>query len=436
MPARAPAVPASVPAEVLLPRGTIGLSGAVVKSPCPTGWTPDTSRPPLPRPGVSQKGSGGAIHGVYASAPPSTRPNVLSDLPLSCRVVFDVVRSLSRGRAPLDLSIRDLAEMCRLSPTQTRRALVRLRAVKLLSWQTSGPGRGHTSNFVLLWHTRPSQRPQEARGRRGHGVDTGESERRAMGGRTEGGTSGYPQRKGSPYARETVFPGEVRLSLTDGQRPFSPTTPIRGERAHRWAMARIREEVNRWPISPERRATVLAGVGPPLWRAVRDQEVRTRGELAAVVRCLVRRLQEAEGISGDLRTACRYGQWAVREALKRLPATESPTVEATEGLRPREGRISTLCGWARKSQIETATGTGPCPHPLPSSERESQQGVQLRSVFTASAPLATGRRGCRLHCRGGRSRSAAPPRRPTRDSQWSPGSRGFHREGGLFRQGS
>jgi len=66
-------------------------------------------------------------------------------------------------------------------------------------------------------------------------------------------------------------------------------------------MARVREEVNRWPISPERRARVLAGVAPPLWRAIREQEVRTRGELAAVVRGLVRLLQEAEGVSGSLK---------------------------------------------------------------------------------------------------------------------------------------
>jgi len=78
-----------------------------------------------------------------------------------------------------------------------------------------------------------------------------------------------------------------------------------------------------------RRGSVSSPCGPGAWRrdagrcsgsfsrqgsVVKARGARTRGELAAVVRGLVRRLQEAEGISGSLKSG-RYGRWAVREAL-------------------------------------------------------------------------------------------------------------------------
>ncbi len=100
-------------------------------------------------------------------------------------------------------------------------------------------------------------------------------------------------------------------------------------------MARLREEVNRWPISPERRARVLAGVGPPLWRAIERREVRTRGELATLVRGLIRRLQEAEGISRTLRRACSFAGYAVAEAIERARRQEQLAVEA-EAIEQRE----------------------------------------------------------------------------------------------------
>ncbi len=77
-----------------------------------------------------------------AAFAPTTRTRVLSDMPHSANVVFDVFRSLARGRSTLDLSIRDLAEMCRLSERQTRRALARLEAERLLTWQRGGCGQG------------------------------------------------------------------------------------------------------------------------------------------------------------------------------------------------------------------------------------------------------------------------------------------------------
>lgn len=45
--------------------------------------------------------------------------------------------------------------------------------------------------------------------------------------------------------------------------------------------------------------------------------------LNAEVRGLTRRSQEAEGISGDLPTACRYGRWAVREAVQGATVSNS-----------------------------------------------------------------------------------------------------------------
>ena len=94
------------------------------------------------------------------------RPDVLSKMPHSCQVTFDVLRSFAMREA-VEISIRDLAERCRLSYVQTRRALRRLEGANLIWWQNPGPGRGHRSVFEVRWT--PPSFPQEndPHGRRG-----------------------------------------------------------------------------------------------------------------------------------------------------------------------------------------------------------------------------------------------------------------------------
>lgn len=71
-------------------------------------------------------------------------------MPFSCNVVFDVLRAHAMGEA-VELPIRELAEMCRLSYAQTRRALRRLVGASLIRWRNLGPGRGHCSIFEVRW---------------------------------------------------------------------------------------------------------------------------------------------------------------------------------------------------------------------------------------------------------------------------------------------
>jgi len=87
----------------------------------------------------------------------SARPNVLCKMPLSCTVIFDVLRTMASNEA-LEISIRELAQTCRLSPRQVRRALTRLEAANLLQWER-GKRNGTRSVIELNWH--PASFPQK-----------------------------------------------------------------------------------------------------------------------------------------------------------------------------------------------------------------------------------------------------------------------------------
>jgi len=80
------------------------------------------------------------------------RPDVLRRMPLSCNVVFDVLRSLAGGEA-VEVSLRELAEVTHYSTRQVRRALKRLEAAHLIRWETFGPGRGRRSILQVLWRS-------------------------------------------------------------------------------------------------------------------------------------------------------------------------------------------------------------------------------------------------------------------------------------------
>ena len=272
----------------------------------------------------------------------SCRPDVLRKMPLSANVVFDVLRILAMREA-VEISIRDLAETCRFSYIQTRRALRRLEGANLIRWQNPGPGRGHRSVFEVRW-TLPS----------------------------------FPQVNDPPYARGSLYPPEKRIySSPSGRLPTvagasSPgtngkTLPAKGQprlssRAHRWAVGAFRRRVQeRWTLEeiadldavaedggdcafvegPDReRAMLLAArevrkcvvdaFAVALHRAIRRGRIQTGGELAAVVEDVLDQLEaHAEELFPRLSEAlsvhcCQaaYG-WAghaIREATDALAA--------------------------------------------------------------------------------------------------------------------
>ena len=151
------------------------------------------------------------------------RPDVLRRMPLSCSVVFDILRFLAGGEA-VEVSLRDLAEMTRYSPRQVRRALRRLEGAHLIRWKTSGPGRGHVSIFEILW--RPLPFPQEK----------GASPTRAR-----DGFENPSEKCVDSFLRKTPAcaggsPSPPRLK---GRTRLSP-------RAERWSIAEFRRRLAKW----------------------------------------------------------------------------------------------------------------------------------------------------------------------------------------------
>jgi MarR-like DNA-binding transcriptional regulator SgrR of sgrS sRNA len=78
-------------------------------------------------------------------------------MPTSANIVFDVLRNMT-GNEAIELSICDLAHLCRLSETQVRRALRRLQGARLIRWTNFGPGRGRRSIFEVLWKSFPQKK--------------------------------------------------------------------------------------------------------------------------------------------------------------------------------------------------------------------------------------------------------------------------------------
>jgi len=271
------------------------------------------------------------------------RPDVLRKMPLSCNVVFDVLRALAMGEA-VEFSIRELAQMCRLSPRQTRRALARLHGAHLIRWQR----RGHCSIIEVLWRN-PPQRPRNRLQRLGDisllpshlprkakaATSDGSAFSPAVGSRSSDDRGSFPQKKGAPQKSRSEEPFGLPSPYTQGFKAFShpDLRPQLTNRAHRWAMARLREAVRACPVPWPRRNRLLGAMGLALWRAIARGEVRTPEELAQ----LVRRLRAAlwgEGLPQEARTLHAWAGWKVREILRDL-GWEKKAFAATEDLLAR-----------------------------------------------------------------------------------------------------
>jgi len=267
---------------------------------------------------------------IRDGCPVYRRPDVLRRMPLSCSVVFDVLRSLAIGEA-ITISVSELSVMCRLSPRQVRRALARLQGAHLIRWQRNGPGRGHRSIIEVLWKN-PDQRPRNRLQRPGDistpshpprkaraATSAGAASSPAAGSRLTDGRGSFPQKKGAPQKPRSEAPFEPPSPYTQGFKTFShpDSRPQLANRAHRWAMARLREAVRACPVPWPRRNRLLEAMGLALWRAIARGEVRTPKELA----CLVRRLRAAlwgETLPQDARALHAWAGWKVRQVLQEL----------------------------------------------------------------------------------------------------------------------
>ena len=258
------------------------------------------------------------------------RPDVLRRMPLSCNLVFDVLRTYAMGEA-VELTVRELAQMCRLSPRQTRRALARLHGAHLIRWQRNGPGRGHYSTVEVLWKN-PPQRPRKRLQRPGDISSPSLSPRRAKpatsagpafspaaGRKSSDDRGSFPQKKGAPQKSRSEEPFGLPSPYTQGFKAFSHPAlrPQLTNRAHRWAMARLREAVRACPVPWPRRNRLLEAMGLALWRAIARGEVRTPEELAQVVRRL-RAALWGEGLPQEARALHAWAGWKVRGILRDL----------------------------------------------------------------------------------------------------------------------
>lgn len=84
-----------------------------------------------------------------------TRPSILGKMPLSCNILFDVLRTLDPGNGVVQISQRDLAAITRYSQRQVGRALRRLRSANLLRLVDKGRGQRKTI-WYLRWNNQKS----------------------------------------------------------------------------------------------------------------------------------------------------------------------------------------------------------------------------------------------------------------------------------------
>ncbi len=92
---------------------------------------------------------------TYSRVKPSFRPNVLSKMPRSCNLVYDVLRTLDRGNGVIRISQRDLANITCYSQRQVGRTLKRLQGAKIIRLVEKGKGQRKTA-WYLRWNSQKS----------------------------------------------------------------------------------------------------------------------------------------------------------------------------------------------------------------------------------------------------------------------------------------
>jgi hypothetical protein len=209
----------------------------------------------------------------------SCRPDVLSKMPRSCNVVFDLLRSAGDPRGQVVVSVRYLSGVSRLSSRTVRRALRRLTGAHLIALLAVGRGT-RASTWQLCWssvfctfqHARGALSPIRSRTR--------------------------DSKAFSPKGTET--------------RPKDQP----GQRALRWAAAQVRRELaSGFTADPTKGRAIVTGVQAALWRAVAAGSVRPGPHLGRVVRGVLCRLHEAHERAPAMRPWSAWAGWAVKLAV-------------------------------------------------------------------------------------------------------------------------
>ncbi len=231
----------------------------------------------------------------HSGLKPSYRPNVLSKMPRSCNITFDVLRAMVDGRGRARASIRYLAQVTGLGTTAVYRALHRLRGAHLISLVGDSSGR-RARTWQVRWRSPLFSFPQIS----------------------------------VPPAPIRNKPREKAFNPTGTSRSTSAHPP--SKRALRWAMSQVRKTIREsYPVSRSRERAICDGIAVNIWRALRRGEVRAGPELGDFVHDILRRLSDARGVGDKVRSWCSWSGWTVRTLANERAAHERE-LKATERL--------------------------------------------------------------------------------------------------------
>jgi hypothetical protein len=209
----------------------------------------------------------------------SCRPDVLSKMPRSCNLLFDLLRSAGDPRGQAAVSVRYLSEVSHLSSRTVRRALRRLTGAHLIALLSVGRGT-RASTWQLCWRSPLCT---------------------------------------FPHARGALAP--IRSKPRDSK-AFSPKgTEDRpegqpGQRALRWAAVQVRRELaSGFTANPTKSRAIVTGVQAALWRVLEGGRVRPGPQLGRVVRGVLCRLHGAHERGPAARPWSAWAGWAVRLAV-------------------------------------------------------------------------------------------------------------------------
>ena len=216
----------------------------------------------------------------HSGLKPSCRPDVLSKMPRSCNLVFDVLRSMIDSNGQSRASVRYLAQVTGLGTTAVWRALRRLRGAHLIALAADSGG-----NQARVWQLR-----------------------------WRSPLASFPQIS-VPLAPIRTRTRDLKAFSPNGtDRRLETNHPSR--RALAWAMAQIRAELTEYEITLARKRMILTGIGAAIWRAMKKGALKAGRALAAFVHDLILRLREACGIGNAVRSWCSWAGWAVRSIIE------------------------------------------------------------------------------------------------------------------------
>ena len=178
-------------------------------------------------------------------------------------------------------SVRDLAQVTHLGTTAIWRALRRLRGAHLIDIATSSRGAQGTT-WQLCWRSPLCSFPQVS-------------------------VPLHPIRSNTRELKD--------FNPNGTNRPQQSNTP--SKKALGWAMTQVRNELNTgYRMSKQRKKHLCTGIGANIWRVMKQGDIRAGPELAAFLREIIFRLQDAQGIGDSQRAWCSWGGWAVQGVIE------------------------------------------------------------------------------------------------------------------------